>query len=234
MKLNGQNYFYVKNIQGDIIGILDTNGSRVVTYTYDTWGKVVSTTGSLASTVGEINPYRYRGYRYDNETGLYYLQSRYYNPEWGRFISPDAVAILELSALTGNALGTNLFAYCENNPIMNIDPTGYWKIPTSSLGKILLFVGINPAAAALIGIGVYKLKMLLTAKFTLFIAKLGAFWGPVVQGALVAAAAVTGIFILGPIAVGFFDAIVQRKKGVEIKLKKTWFGMPYGIEVGTY
>jgi prepilin-type N-terminal cleavage/methylation domain-containing protein len=75
----GLDYFYLRNGQNDITGILDSTGAQVVSYVYDTWGKLVSITGSLASTIGALNPYRYRGYRYDTETGLYYLNSRYYN-----------------------------------------------------------------------------------------------------------------------------------------------------------
>ncbi|MEA4827168.1 MAG: RHS repeat-associated core domain-containing protein, partial [Clostridium sp.] len=89
MNLNGTEYYYVRNAQGDIIGLYDKNGTQVVSYTYDSWGKIISIDGSLKDSVGIKNPYRYRGYRYDNETGLYYLQSRYYNPEWGRFINAD-------------------------------------------------------------------------------------------------------------------------------------------------
>ena len=89
MTLNGTIYYYEKNLQGDIIGLVDSNNNEVVTYTYDSWGKVLSIGGSLASTVGVDNPYRYRGDRYDTETGMYYLQSRYYNPDFGRFISAD-------------------------------------------------------------------------------------------------------------------------------------------------
>lgn len=91
-------------------------------YTYDSWGKLISKGGSLASTVGEKNPYRYRGYRYDAETGLYYLQSRYYNPEWGRFVNGDDTGILQLSK--GELLEVNLFAYANNNPVMNSDKMG--------------------------------------------------------------------------------------------------------------
>lgn len=91
----------------------------MVSYTYDTWGKLISTTGSLASTLGVKNPYRYRGYSYDIETGLYYLRSRYYNPEWGRFVNADG-----LVGDCGNILGHNMFAYCANNPVKNYDPTG--------------------------------------------------------------------------------------------------------------
>jgi RHS repeat-associated protein len=90
MNLSGTEYYYIRNDQGDIIGLFDKAGIQVVAYTYDTWGKLISTTGTLASTVGAKNPYRYRGYRYDGETGLYYLNARYYNAEWGRFINADS------------------------------------------------------------------------------------------------------------------------------------------------
>jgi RHS repeat-associated protein len=120
MNLNGTEYYYIHNAQGDIIGLFNGFGTEVVSYKYDTWGKLTSVTGSLASTVGLKNPYRYRGYRYDTETGLYYLQSRYYNPEWGRFINGDAVL-----GLTGELLSHNLFAYCLNNPVNMVDFNGY-------------------------------------------------------------------------------------------------------------
>ena len=113
MNLNGTEYYYIKNVQGDIIGLYDASGTEVVAYTYDTWGKLIAIDGSLKDTVGVKNPYRYRGYRYDAETGLYYLQSRYYNAELGRFINADAI-------VTGNEFG-----YCENNPVMFSDSTGY-------------------------------------------------------------------------------------------------------------
>ena len=116
---NGIVYYYALNLQGDVVAILNSAGSAVVNYTYDAWGKLLSTTGSLASTLGTWNPLRYRGYVYDQETGLYYLQSRYYNPEWGRFINADALVS------TGQGiLGNNMFAYCLNNPVLLQDPSG--------------------------------------------------------------------------------------------------------------
>ena len=128
---NGTTYYYVKNLQGNIIAILNTSGEQVVEYKYDTWGKLVTITGSLASTVGAKNPYRYRGYRYDNETGLYYLQSRYYDPKIGRFINADSYTD------TGDTvLSTNMFAYCENNAVNGIDPDGddaIWLQDTDTL-----------------------------------------------------------------------------------------------------
>lgn len=81
--------YYIRNAQGDIIGLFDKTGARVVSYQYDSWGKLISIDGSLKDSVGVKNPYIYRGYRYDEETKLYYLQSRYYNPEWGRFVNGD-------------------------------------------------------------------------------------------------------------------------------------------------
>ena len=78
---NDVDYFYVYNLQGDVVALIDANGTHVVEYGYDAWGNSISKTGSLAATIGTLNPFRYRGYVYDEETGLYYLRSRYYNPQ---------------------------------------------------------------------------------------------------------------------------------------------------------
>ena len=121
-------FFYEKNLQGDIIGVYNVNGRKIGTYVYDAWGVcstyVASSTSTLEqSIVRPYNPYRYRGYYYDTETQLYYLQSRYYNPTWGRFINEDNY----ISTGTG-ILGYNMFAYCNNNPINHIDYYGTsWK-----------------------------------------------------------------------------------------------------------
>lgn len=109
----------MRDLTGTITGLHDATGNIVVEYKYDTWGRILSTTGSLASTLGEKNPYRFKGYYYDEETGLYYLNARYYNPEWGRFINADS----ELGD-TGELIAHNIFAYCSNNSVMNIDPSG--------------------------------------------------------------------------------------------------------------
>ena len=86
---NGTKYTYVHNLQGDIVGILDASGSLVVEYSYDAWGKPTAVAGGMAGTLGALNPFRYRGYVWDEETGLYYLQSRYYNPGICRWINAD-------------------------------------------------------------------------------------------------------------------------------------------------
>ena len=104
---NNNYYYYQKNLQGDVIRILNYSGNVVVEYTYDAWGKVLTTTGTLASTLGQYNPFRYRSYYYDTETGFYYLQSRYYDPVVGRFLNADHA---ELIGANGDAQGYNLFA----------------------------------------------------------------------------------------------------------------------------
>ena len=118
-------YRYVMNLQGDVIALLDENYDVVVKYTYDTWGKVLSVTdanGTLITDtnhIGHRNPIRYRGYYYDIETELYYLQSRYYDPEIGRFISAD-----EYISTGQGILGFNMYTYCGNNPVSRYDVSG--------------------------------------------------------------------------------------------------------------
>ena len=111
-KRGDSEYYYIRNGQGDIIGILDSSGTQIVSYVYDSWGKLVSISGSQAETIGETNPFRYRGYYYDTESGLYYLQSRYYDPEVGRFLNADSAI-----GVNGDIHAYNLFAYCKNGPV---------------------------------------------------------------------------------------------------------------------
>ena len=114
---NGVPYAYVKSLQGDVVAILDENGNAVVSYGYDAWGAPLWCTGELAETLGKVQPFRYRGYVFDEETGLYYLRSRYYNPRWGRFVNADGAIIQK-----------NLFAYCSNGPIVGYDPSGFERV----------------------------------------------------------------------------------------------------------
>ena len=111
---NGTAYAYVKSLQGDIVAILDENGNAVVSYGYDAWGAPLWSTGELAETLGKVQPFRYRGYVFDEETGLYYLRSRYYNPRWGQFVNADIL------------ICNNIYRYLHNSPINRTDDAGTW------------------------------------------------------------------------------------------------------------
>ena len=131
---NGTMYYYIKDLQDDITEIVDKDGKAVAEYAYDAWGNMLTeNNGTL--TVGKLNPFRYRSYVYDEETGLYYLQSRYYDPLTGRFLNADVYADTQ----SGTPLSTNMFAYCENNAINKSDDEGkdaWWiQSPNSANGK---------------------------------------------------------------------------------------------------
>ena len=129
-----------------MVALVDSSGNQVVGYTYDAWGKPLSITGSMKSTLGQYNPLRYRSYVYDRETGLYYVSSRYYDSEIGRWINADG----ELPEVGGNIRGYNLFAYCFNNPVNMDDPTGEW--PKWLSGAINVVGGaLQVAAGAALG-----------------------------------------------------------------------------------
>ena len=109
------NYYYITNLQGDVLYMITGSGTAVASYSYDPYGNPLTATGEMAN----INPLRYRGYYYDTETGFYYLQSRYYDPSVCRFINADGYAS------TGQGIiGHNMFVYCTNNPILHMDSTG--------------------------------------------------------------------------------------------------------------
>lgn len=113
-------YLFTKNLQGDILNIYDVNGTNVASYTYDAWGNH-TVTNYTSDNIGNINPFRYRGYYFDCETGFYYLNSRYYDSGIRRFISADDISYL---GANGDVQGFNLYTYCSNNSIMSVDPNG--------------------------------------------------------------------------------------------------------------
>ena len=135
-------YYFVKNLQGDVMYVYRaSDNARVASYTYDPFGRVLTATGEMA----EVNPFRYRGYYYDTDTGFYYLQSRYYDPTTCRFINADNITNL---AVDGDVISYNLFAYCGNNPVMGSDPTGEWDWGTFLNGASLIATGAMAIAAA--------------------------------------------------------------------------------------
>ncbi len=132
-----EQYFYRRDVQGNITAILDNSGAVVVRYNYDAWGNhtVANANGEeLTEGIGVLNPFRYRGYYYDTETGLYYLQTRYYDPETCRFISQDSIDYADPETING----LNLYAYCGNNPVMRTDYAGTsWNSFWNAVGRFL-------------------------------------------------------------------------------------------------
>ena len=149
-RYNGQRYYYEKNLMGDIVGIYDTNGNKVGGYTYDAWGNTVITTN--VNNVANVNPFRYRGYYYDSDLGLYYLKSRYYDAAVGRFINADSI----VAGVGGNVRGCNLFTYCFNNPICMYDTVGQWPKWLESVGEFFYNIGsaFMTSFEAQIGVGI--------------------------------------------------------------------------------
>ena len=145
MKYQNEMYFYRKNLFGDILGILDSHGTELVKYEYNSWGKLLNLTDYSSNGLGRRNPFRFKGYYYDEELGMYYLNSRYYDPEVGRFISPDTTDILEVQ---DDLYDKNLYAYCDNNPVMRIDSSGaVWHLAVGAV------VGVATQFVADVGIG---------------------------------------------------------------------------------
>ena len=162
-------YYYILNLQGDVVQIIDANGVMQAEYIYSPWGEIISAEGDLA----EINPLRYRGYcgyYYDSETGFYYLRSRYYDPENHRFINADTYA----STDSGDAISCNMFAYCQNNPVMLGDEDGEFAD---------WFVRVVVGAA--VGVVTGAISALVTggsAKDVIYSAAIGGITGAIVGG----------------------------------------------------
>ena len=143
VEFNGTRYAYVHNLQGDIVAILDSNGSKVVEYKYDAWGKPINKSGTLAGTLGTIQPFRYRGYVYDEETACYYLKTRYYNSAICRFVNADSIIFSDAPHNMNN-----LYSYCKDNPVNYADENGLMGIAVAS----------HPIMEMLKAAGIYLLK----------------------------------------------------------------------------
>ena len=195
-----QMYFYLRDGQGNIIAIVDSTGSVVVQYYYDAWGnhKVVDANSNEVTSsnhLGNLNPFRYRGYYYDVETGLYFLQTRYYDPEVGRFLNRDSVSYADPQTING----LNLYAYCLNNPVEYVDPDGH---------SVLVFL-----AAAIVGF---------TVSFASSAVTQAIFNGGQVNWGIAAIdglfGAVSGLLTvvpgLGAVATGFINAGLTALNGV--------------------
>ena len=208
--LNGTQYIYQKNILGDIIGIFDSNQQLVAKYTYDAWGNQrifakinnefidITQESTYTNNVANVNPIRYRGYYYDVETGFYYLNSRYYDPSICRFINADDISYLNPEILNG----LNLYAYCGDNPINNVDYNG------KSLIGIAIFLAIGFILGGIAN-GIKSANEGSNGWNLIGNIILGAFFGLAVAGLIV---------VLGSVGVGVFSVLT----GIEA----TFFGVP--------
>ena len=170
---DGVRYYFQKNLQGDVARIFNANGYLVARYVYDAWGNhtVYDSNGNINTDenfIGNINPFRYRGYYYDVETGLYYLNTRYYDPFACRFINADDISYIEPETING----LNLYSYCGNNPINGYDPYGtwdwgkFWGILGMAVGTALFVVAVVASAGtvgALVGVGAAAIGFSATA-----------------------------------------------------------------------
>ncbi len=143
-RYHGKRYFYEKNHQGDITAIYDEDGTLKGSYTYDAWGNCTIDTD--IDGIATVNPFRYRSYYFDRETGLYYITNRYYDPEVGRWINADSPDTLTVTP--ENFAQYNLFAYCFNNPANMVDPTGNWP-RVSKIFKAVAAVAVAVAVVAI-------------------------------------------------------------------------------------
>ena len=156
-------YAVVKYIQADVVGVYNSAGTKVVTFTYDAYGNCTVSGDAVLAQYCKI---RYRGYYFDTETGLYWVQTRYYNPQWCRWISPDSIGYLDPEI----ADGLNLYAYCINDPVNLYDPTGHswdWNSFWRGLGYLFTGIGAIISGALVIACGVATLPMLLVAGITI-------------------------------------------------------------------
>ncbi|HEY9573994.1 MAG TPA: RICIN domain-containing protein, partial [Lachnospiraceae bacterium] len=212
MKVNGAVYYYLHNLQNDVIGLLDSAGNQVVTYTYDTWGRVLTSEDKTPQKIGSKNPFRYREYFYDEEYKWYYLQSRYYDPSLRRFINADDMDVLEVEQ--GSLNQYNLYAYCLNNPVNYVDEDG--NIALSNRAKVSIGIVATVGAVALtVATGGAGLPVLMgVASSTVSGAAIGYITGGK-KGAINGAADGLmwgGIGALGASAVGAIKTIKQYKR----------------------
>ena len=216
-------YYFQRNLLGDVIGIYDTSGAKVGGYAYDAWGNCTITLNTNG--IATRNPIRYRGYYYDADTNLYYLNARYYSPELRRFISPDDTAYLDPE--TPN--GLNLYCYCGNDPVNYADPSGCSSvlaiilcgIAVVGLGLTIGGVATNNNLVTAVGLGMVGSAALVSG-------------GIALAGAIATGAALTGIIggvtaTAGLGSLGFMSAEIQEATG-----NGNWIMETTGMSDGLY
>ncbi|MDD7381872.1 MAG: RHS repeat-associated core domain-containing protein [Bacillales bacterium] len=199
IKNNNERYYYIRDALGNILGIINQNGQIVVQYSYTSYG-VCSISGNTS--LGNENPFRYKGYYYDVETSLYYLITRYYDPEIGRFISPDSVDYLNPQSING----LNLYCYCYNDPINYADPDGHMPFLCALLilGAIGMVANVGSQALTDLAYGnEFKWDNYLVAAGAGFLG--GMCYAIPGVGSIVSAAVTSGLTTVGQMAVSGED-----------------------------
>ena len=222
---NGILYTYIHNLQGDIVGMLDNSGALVVEYKYDAWGKGISISGSLATTLGERNPFRYRGYVYDEETGLYYLRSRYYNTQNSRFCSADTE--IHTNATADDA---RLYVYCNNAPLSYTDDEGTFALAAFLIG-VAVSTLVTSIATAIVGEDVVSGASTAVTGTTAVYTGIGLLsFGPIgwiAGGTLMLAGAATVVMGANEIAEGITGTnCIKEYIGIDDKTYDYWY---YGL-----
>lgn len=212
MQTGGATYYYVMNLQGDVVALLDASGSTVASYAYDPYGKILSAEGTMA----ETNPLRYRGYYYDTETGLYYLQSRYYDPATCRFVNADNAAVIVVSPEKTN-WDKNLFAYCDNDPVNRKDDGGELWEEVIAVGKGI-FKGALIFGAVALGVAVVAAVTVAT----------GGVGTAVAATMITTFAEVSAVTIFSATTVGIGGSIGVDAKGLSLR-GSMGFGFVLGI-----
>ena len=225
VQYNNATYYYRKDIQGNIIALLDNTGTVVVKYKYDAWGKckVLDATGAEITDnthIGILNPFRYRSYYFDHGIGLYFLKTRYYDPEIGRFMTIDDIAYLDPESING----LNLYAYCLNNPIIYSDPTGHSATLAIILGIVALAglittcigVGTNNNIVTAIGLTMVAVPALISGVVALVS---GATYLSLVGGATALAGVGSGIFALAE----YQEAFTGNNWMLDAGMSENWY-----------
>lgn len=235
LEYNGTAYYFQKNIQGDVVRIYDGNGSLAARYEYDAWGnhriydeygvditEDIVTGGqsfTFGAHIGRVNPFRYRGYYYDAETGLYYLNSRYYDPSIGRFINADDISYIQPTDING----LNLFAYCGDNPVMYTDPNGNFALISFLIG-LGIAAGIGAGIGAISYVATEAISYAITGEWNW---SWGMFAGSIFGGAI--GGALSFAFpILGTVGSAFINGFVSNAIGMG--LQNVWEGANHSLE----
>ena len=226
IKDDDEKFFYIRDRLQNILGIVNISGQIVVKYKYDAWGKPLSVEGSLASTIGQLNPFRYKGYYFDNESGMYYCQSRYYVPEWCRWLNADSIGCLEIDRLDG----LNLFAYCGNDPIMFSDGSGHFPVLACILGiSALIGMGLTIGGVAsdnsvmsAIGLTMVAVPALISGGIAIAVGIGGATLTGIVGGVTVTAGIGSGLFASAEYQEAFgYGNWIQDSTGMSDELYNT-------------